>query len=363
MNLELKNFLLAAIECSVFLDPSDPGLTYDEILEVGQKTEYQAGEIGDAIHHALTAGEITQGSKFLLDDRLTGSWQFLFKEEPDFRNFDAFDFVVAELNARGRALGADRAFLERSLVVERANQKGISGHDIQLAITYQLMAGMLTEKDGILRFPHNQGTRSLLPSEQLRSSPHPVMKRPLRARAHPIVKDVIERRTDRRPKHVEAFDAFAEELNRLGYGPFRLWWKQLVAELRYGDAHFAPVSVLVLAAALVEGALTFVVAHARTNHLGVFQSKDFDGEPRTWKIDRLVASACSGSDFAILDPQIRGRTEMLLESRQRIHAGRMLEQFPAGPPDIRPEEARDAKTTADLVVRRVLDWLQRYPPS
>jgi hypothetical protein len=257
MNLELKNFLLAAIECSVFLDPSDPGLTYDEILEVGQKTEYQAGEIGDAIHHALTAGEITQGSKFLLDDRLTGSWQFLFKEEPDFRNFDAFDFVVAELNARGRALGADRAFLERSLVVERANQKGISGHDIQLAITYQLMAGMLTEKDGILRFPHNQGTRSLLPSEQLRSSPHPVMKRPLRARAHPIVKDVIERRTDRRPKHVEAFDAFAEELNRLGYGPFRLWWKQLVAELRYGDAHFAPVSVLVLAAALVEGALTF----------------------------------------------------------------------------------------------------------
>jgi hypothetical protein len=40
----------------------------------------------------------------------------------------------------------------------------------------------------------------------------------------------------------------------------------------------------------------------------------------------------------------------------------MLSEFPAGVPDLRPDEARDAKTTAELVVRRVLDWLERYPP-
>jgi len=39
----------------------------------------------------------------------------------------------------------------------------------------------------------------------------------------------------------------------------------------------------------------------------------------------------------------------------------MLSEFPGGPSDLRPEEARDAKSTADLVVRRVLDWLQKYP--
>src|SRR5216684_255383 len=146
----------------------------------------------------------------------------------------------------------------------------------------------------------------------------------VRARAYSVVKDVIERRVDGRPKHVESLDAFAEELHKLGYGAFRLWWTQTVAELRHGDAHSSPVSVSVLAAALVEGALTFVVKHARTAGLGVFQSKDFERDARTWKIDELVASAASGSDSAILDPQTKNRVETLIRNRQRIHAGRML---------------------------------------
>jgi len=77
------------------------------------------------------------------------------------------------------------------------------------------------------------------------------------------VKDAIERRTDNRPKHAEPLDAFADEPDKLGYGQFRLWWKQMVAELRRGDTQSAPVAVCVPAAALVEGALTFVVKHAR----------------------------------------------------------------------------------------------------
>jgi hypothetical protein len=38
--------------------------------------------------------------------------------------------------------------------------------------------------------------------------------------------------------------------------------------------------------------------------------------------------------------------------------GRMLSEQRA--PDLPPEEARAAKATAELVVRRVLDWLARY---
>jgi hypothetical protein len=177
------------------------------------------------------------------------------------------------------------------------------------------------------------------------------------------VKDIIERRTDGRPQHAEPLDAFAEQLDRLQYGPFRLWWTQTVAELRRGDAQSSPVSVCVLAAALVEGALTFVVRHARNRNLGVFRSKACDGDPRTWRIDDLVASAASGSDSAILDIPTKNRAEILIRTRQRIHAGRMLSEFPGGVPDLRPEEARDAKATAELVVRRVLDWLERYPPA
>ena len=179
----------------------------------------------------------------------------------------------------------------------------------------------------------------------------------------PIVRDVIDRRTDGRPTHAEPLDAFGAQLQSLGYGKFRLWWTQTTAELNQTSAQSSPISETVLSAAIVEAVLTFVVKHARSLNLGVFASTNFDGSPRTWKLDDLVASATSGRDSAILDATLRQRAEGLMRARQRIHAGRMLEDFPAGVPDLRPEEARDARTTAELVVRRVLDWLERYPPG
>jgi site-specific recombinase XerD len=71
----------------------------------------------------------------------------------------------------------------------------------------------------------------------------------------------------------------------------------------------------------------------------------------------LVASAASGGPDAVLDLQTKARAETLIGTRQRIHAGRMLSDYPSGPPDLRPDEARDARGTAEQVVRAVLDWL------
>jgi hypothetical protein len=143
-----------------------------------------------------------------------------------------------------------------------------------------------------------------------------------------------------------------------------MWWTQTVAELRHTNSHTSPISTLVLSAALVEGALTFVVKHARDAGLGVFASTDFSQDPRKWKIDELVASAARGGASAILDDRAKRRADELIRTRQRIHAGRMLSEFPNGPvPDLRPDEAREAKETADQVVRRVLDWVDIYPPA
>lgn len=58
----------------------------------------------------------------------------LVPEEPEYRNFDALDFVVSELNARVKEDGMKNAKVERSLVVERALAKGISRNDIEAAI-------------------------------------------------------------------------------------------------------------------------------------------------------------------------------------------------------------------------------------
>jgi hypothetical protein len=310
MNQEIVSLLQAALECSIFLDPTDPGLTYQEVLEVGKRAGYQAGEVEDAVSRA---GEhYPHSNKLITDWNTRQAWWHYTKEEPDYRNFPAFDFVVSELNDRVRADGMRNAQVDRKLVVERAIASGHSRNDIEAAITYQVLGGQLTEKDGVLRFPHDSGVRGL-PSETLKQlSRAQTYARPVRARAYPIVKDIIERRSDGRPPHAEPLDAFAEQLDKLNYGAFTLWWKQMVIELRRGDTNTSPVAVCVLSAALVEGALTFVVQHARSRNLGVFRSRDFDGPARTWKIDDLVSSAASGSDTAILDIPTKSRAEILI---------------------------------------------------
>jgi hypothetical protein len=351
---EITKFLRAALECSVYLAPNDPGLTREELFEIGKRIGLQDGEIGDALQGVTT--EYMGVKRLLPDVSTTMAWAtYLHNEEPEYRNFNAFDFVVSALNARVRADGEMKAQIERSLVVENAVARGIPQNEIEAAITIQIMTSELTEKGGVLRFKHG-GARGQLPSElraQYAARGQPI-RSGARARVYPIVKDVIERRADGRPKHTEPLDAFADELDKLGYGRFRLWWKQTVAEVRRGDTQSSPVSVSVLAAALVEGALTFVVKHARALGLGVLGSKSFEQNERTWRIDDLVSSAAAGRESAILDANAKNRAEKLIRTRQRIHAGRMLSDFPSGVPDLRLEEAREAKETAELVVHGLI---------
>jgi hypothetical protein len=68
------------------------------------------------------------------------------------------------------------------VIVERAVAKGVLRHDIEAAITYQVMAKMLTEKDGVLRFPNIHGARGV-PSEQLTMGSRQIIRKADRARA------------------------------------------------------------------------------------------------------------------------------------------------------------------------------------
>jgi hypothetical protein len=107
----------------------------------------------------------------------------------------------------------------------------------------------------------------------------------------------------------------------LGYGPFRLWWRQTVAELRHLDPSISPVAVSVLAAALVEGTLTFVVRHAKQLGLGVMGSKDFDRPATSWKIEDRVSSAAAGKESAILNnsARLRGALPCYTTRRHDLH--------------------------------------------
>jgi len=353
-------FLRAALECSVFVAPTDAGLTFAELQEVGRQAGYLPGELSDAIRQSTLPANMGHDGRFLPDQTVTAMWlTFQFEEQPDFRNVDALNFVFSQMHAIGRMEGARNAKIDRSVLVERAINADLSGHDVQVAITMVLLSGVLREDKRILSFV--SGREQYAPPSAQQRIGSAVRQNEARSIAHPLVKDVLARRSDGRAHSAEPLEAFTSRLERLGHGRFRMWWAQMAAELRQINPQTSPVSATVIAAALVEGALTFAVKHAKTLELGVMGSKKFDQPPTNWRIDELVTSAAMGGDSAILDSNAQQRANSLVRTRQRIHAGRMLVDFPEGPPDLRPEEARDAIATAEIVIRRITEWLERYP--
>ncbi|WP_083469136.1 hypothetical protein [Methylobacterium variabile] len=357
MDRAIVQILDEALMCSVFVNPRDPGLSYQEILEIGSRFDFMAGEISDAAREVLD--NYGKGDKFIPKPH---AFMFLTSgvgEDPDLINYDAVDFVYKELNHQVRAVGANQAKLDRNVIVEKGVQAGFDRNELEGAITCYIYNNSLKEKDEIIRFSYGSGVVPL-PGEQSRQTRrrHSI-KKIHREKVLGIVRDIVARRTDGRAHRSEPFEAFADKLEQIGFKPFRIWWTQTVTELRSADPNSAPLSCVVLSAALVEGSLTFAARYARTRQIGAFQSSDFEGEPRGWKAEKLIDSASRGGTASIFSPQIKARAEHLNRVRQRVHVGRLLSDNPGGVPDLRPEEGRDAKATAEQVVRAVIDWLDR----
>lgn len=360
---EIQRFLSMALECSVYIEPADPGLTYEELLEASRHAGFKAGETDDAFRNYRASFRENERQRMLpaLHDAMM-LLGFHHAQDPDFRNFDAFEFVLSALRHEVQEAGESKARIERATLVQRGVDKGMKRHDLEVAVTSYVLGDVLAKDGGLLGFKPGKA-RWGLPSDRVAGGHRSSISVPLRTQAYRIVKDIVERRSDGRPASAEPLAAFAEQLDKLGYGHFRMWWVQMLGELDRSSAVASPVTTCVLAAALVEGALTFVVRHARATNLGPMGSTDFEGKPKGWKIEKLIESAARGNADPILDNNARLRADTLVQTRQRIHAGRMLEEYPGGVPDLRPEEARDARATAELVVRRILDWLERHPPG
>jgi hypothetical protein len=280
---------------------------------------------------------------------------------PDFRPFRELDFICETFYEHMRDVGIAKAKLSRDVVIERGLADGLERLSLESAVAILVGAGHLgSEEDGRLALRLG-GKR--VPSEERKTWTHgQIPEESIRRDLFPVVRDIVARRTDGRPQAAEPLDAFTELLEPLGHGQFRLWWRQTVDELRRSDDTQNSVAVCVFAAAAVEGALTFVVKHGRSLGLGLFGSDDFDRPPANWKIDDLVKSAAfSGGKDAIFDQALKVRVDGLILTRQRIHAGRMLKDYPSGVPDLRPDDARDARRTAEVAVRRIIDWIQAHP--
>ena len=61
MDLDLIKFLKLAVECNVYVDPIDPGLSFEELIEIGNRFGRQAGEITDHIDLANSDTQLSMG--------------------------------------------------------------------------------------------------------------------------------------------------------------------------------------------------------------------------------------------------------------------------------------------------------------
>jgi hypothetical protein len=146
-----EKFIAEALECGVFANPREPGLTFAEINEIGARAGFREGEIGDAF---VTMGLQTmgRGSKLLGPERQTTvTWKVFLPETPEYRDLEAFDFVYSEFAELARNLGQAKARMERDTLVSRAVSRGVSETGIEAAITILMLADHMVEKAGTLR--------------------------------------------------------------------------------------------------------------------------------------------------------------------------------------------------------------------
>jgi hypothetical protein len=350
-----------ALECSIYVQPKNAGLTMAEIQEAGRRLGRRPGEIMDAI------GQIPfhfGGSKYEpTEECVPGDFNFFC--EPDYRNPAAFDFVDLHLRDNQAEVGKHNSGVPRSVLVNHGVVKGLKENDVEIAVTMGLIVGHLVERGGLICLAPNQAFY-ILATEQIAQNRNQPLSQKVQGRKelYEAVKDIIERRTDGRPASAEPIHAFEQELAGLGHDRFRIWWSRTASELRLANPAQMPMTVCILAAALSEGALTFVVKHARSLALGTMNSKTFGESPTRWSFDELLKSAAAGRADAIFDQKVHDRADRLNTIRQRIHAGRLMAEIPVGPiPDTRPEEAREALETLDIILRRIIDWIYAHRAS
>ena len=356
---EIVQVIETALECSVYHAPEETGLTFDELVEIGSRMNIRKGELSDAL--------MGRGLNRNRQNRYEHSPVLMHKFmgpgmlNPDYRPLKEMDFIHLQIKEIARNEGVAEAKIARDVLIARAEKAGHSRHDMEVAITVSRIAKRVTETDGIIQAV--PGIEQGAPPSEIERQHAGFHKHvnTIREPVNRLVADIVARREDGRPKSIDTLSEFSNRLDYLGYKPFHLWWKQLLSEMKTADNNTSSVTVSVLAAALMEGALTFIVRHARSLNNGTFASKDWEREPNTWKVDELIKAASGGGPDAILDQPSRLRAEALIRIRQRIHAGRMLIDHPSGVPDLRPDEAEEARNTLKLVLRKILDWIETHP--
>lgn len=354
--------LLACLEAAIFEAPQAPYLTASELKQLLPECgdhEFsqllQTAKRGQEVeHYRGVAGAYSLGGKIRTS-------RLMFWRPGDPRDPACFDFVHGELRDLFRHLGpSGRVALET--LVERGLMVGLGKSELYVAaeVLSNKPYNHLHRVEGGLLAPQ-AACMNLEPGSfsEMATDPHPMAKfRPDFDRVRVRVRDVIARREDGRPASADPEDVFGELLVKLKPDWLRMWWSQTVREWKLLNPHTNPAAALVLTAALAEGALGALAYNAVTLGL-TLKTERLNNDPKNWKFQDLIKVACTGNP-ALVDDRLRASLADLNQTRQRIHAGRLLSEHPEGPiPDLRPEEVERGRHAMRQLLRGALDLVSK----
>jgi hypothetical protein len=366
MDWNVIGFIQRVLFASLLEEPLDPGLTEDEILELGHRMGFAPGELRDALQHGrrderflddFATRRVTLSSSIV---QALDSWSEV--EDGDPRNAEAFDYVLQFFIDLRRQVGEQQAATTRDAIVLRGSaERRFSPKTLQGAITLLIASDVVKESGGLLRA---YVTHTWAVQQRQQARPINDSRRVPYSKLLPELRDILARRASQRPPSADPLALFQAELGTMGKAYFSEWWHHTAKELALASDVNQPTTVCVLSAALSEGSLSLVVETAQASALTL--SKNIDGsKPTQWRFETLLKDAKSGSR-PILDEPLFQRGIRLNDLRQRIHAGRIIAEPQKYPrPDARPEEAEEARQTLKQIVRAVLDWLadlRKNPP-
>ncbi len=120
---------------------------------------------------------------------------FMGTEEPDYRDRYAFHRVFEVMRRTVREKGIANAAMTRPDLVREASDSDAKEIDTQIAIAILLINEILIEKDGLIRFGPSKETYGSPGDEgNLRMGSFPLIRKEIRAKAYPIVKELIAER-------------------------------------------------------------------------------------------------------------------------------------------------------------------------
>lgn len=346
-------FVVDALIASMVVDPHLPGLSFNELKNLGAQHNLLAGEIGDKSKKYGVFRHTPDRIDFdvsQLNDCQYGIWEVNY--QPEFRDLNAIKFIIEFFYNQSRSEGQANLGVPRNMLIARAVQQGIEEHDVDVAISLMLLSNAVKEIDGLIK-PVGVPTKQDFSRRENLLYYRCTVKQLL-----PEVRDLIARRSDGRLPAAEPIDAMESIIAKMGHPKMVIWWRHMALELRSCDPNKMPAVVTVFSAALAEAALSLVVQHAQTNSLSM---RNMPTAPTRWKFHELVKDAKSGT-AQIIDEPLAQRCLTLNDDRQRIHAGRHIDSASPYPHvDFRYEQARDALATLDTLLRKVLDWYLANP--